>query len=343
MSDSPHSTDGDTSRATLARVAEQAAVSMSTVSKVLNGRPGVAAETRARVETLLSEVGYTRRGAVVPGAPLIEIVFSELDNEWAMELIRGAGATAKLNGMGLIVTQSGTRHAPDPEWIDEVISRQPFGIILVMSDLPPANKDRLRRLQIPFVLVDPSGNPAPDVPSVAAANWDGGLQATNHLIALGHRRIGVIAGPHDVMCARARVSGYRAALESAGLPVDDDLVQPGDFHIEGGLVGGTALLESRDRPTAVFATNDLQAIGVYQAARALNLRVPEDVSIVGFDDLQFSNFSSPPLTTVHNPLYEMAREAARILLDIRAGSPVGTGRRELGTSLVVRESSVGPA
>lgn len=329
-------------RATLSAVAADAQVSMSTVSKVLNGRAGVAPPTRARIEELLSKHGYTRRGAVIPGAPLIEVVFAELDNAWAMELVRGAEEVGHENGMGIIVTRSGTRHSPGPDWIDAVIRRQPFGIVLIMSDLPPAHKERLRRLNIPFVLVDPSGNPAADVPSVGAANWDGGLQATQHLIELGHRDIGVIAGPLDVMCARARVSGYRSAMEAAGLPIRRDLLVPGNFHIDSGVEGGLRLLSLPDRPTAIFATNDLQALGVYEAARSLGMSVPDDLSIVGFDDVQFAAWAAPTLTTIHNPLLEMAQEAVRTLIDMRSGTQIGTRRRELVTELVVRESTSVP-
>lgn len=123
------------------------------------------------------------------------------------------------------------------------------------------------------------------MPSIGATNWQGGLAATRHLVELGHRRIGAISGPPQMMCSRARIDGYRAALETAGLPVDRRLIRTGDFHHETGYRLGRELLDRPDRPTAVFAGNDLQALGFYEAARELGLRIPQDVSVVGFDDL----------------------------------------------------------
>ncbi len=329
---------GPTARTTLARVAAEASVSMATVSKVLNGRPGVAQETRARVEELLQASGYNRRG-VAQSASLIELVVSDLVSVWAIELIRGVERVARENQLSLVLTESGDRHAPAREWIDGVIARRPAGVILVFSDLPPEHKVQLRSRNIPFVIIDPSGDPAPDVPSVGSANWSGGVLATRHLIGLGHRRIAMITGPDDMMCSRARVSGFRSAMEQAGLEVDEDLVVAGDFHREDGVEQGHRLLSRPDRPTAIFAGSDLQAFGVYEAARALGLRVPDDVSVVGYDDLQVSQWVGPPLTTVRQPLTEMAEQATRLVLQLRGSERQETVRVDLATSLVVRDST----
>lgn len=328
-----------TPRATLAVIANDAAVSMSTVSKVLNGRPGVAHETRGRVESLLQAHGYSRPGSGQVSAPLIEIVFNELEHGWALELLRGVEEVVRENEMSLVVTQSGDRHAPAPDWIGGVVRRHPVGVILVLSDLPAEQKRQLRSHNIPFVLVDPAGEPASDVPSIGSANWSGGLLATQHLISLGHRDIGVIAGPEDVICARARVSGFRSAMEVAGLPVREELIVPGNFHMDSGLEGGLRILSDPNPPTAVFATNDLQALGVYEAAHTLGLNVPDDVSVVGFDDVQFSAWAGPPLTTIHNPLAEMAEEATRLLIRLHNEKQFDNIRRDLATSLVVRRST----
>ncbi|WP_210479525.1 LacI family DNA-binding transcriptional regulator [Naasia sp. SYSU D00948] len=329
---------GRAPRTTLARVAAEASVSMATVSKVLNGRPGVAQETRARVEELLQASGYNRRG-VAQAASLIELVVSDLVSVWAIELIRGVERVARENQLSLVLTESGDRHAPGREWIDGVISRRPAGVILVFSDLPPEHKVQLRSRNIPFVILDPSGDPAPDVPSVGSANWSGGVLATRHLIGLGHKRIAMITGPDDMMCSRARVSGFRSAMEQAGLEVDEELVVAGDFHREDGVEQGHRLLSRPDRPTAIFAGSDLQAFGVYEAARALGLRVPDDVSVVGYDDLQVSQWVGPPLTTVRQPLTEMAEQATRLVLQLRGSERQETVRIDLATSLVVRDST----
>jgi LacI family xylobiose transport system transcriptional regulator len=327
------------SRATLALIGRDASVSMSTVSKVLNGRTGVSVETRARVEELLHSHGYNRRGTDRQHDTLIELVFEKIDTLWSFELIRGVERVAKQNGMSVSLTTSGDRHSPAPDWIDGVMQRRPVGVILVFSDLSSDHKRQLRTRNIPFVVADPAGDPAPDVPSIGSANWSGGLMAARHLLERGHRRIGMITGPEDMMCARARLSGYRSALEEEGIPVDPSLIRVGDFEMEAGLEHGMNLLDRRERPTAIFAGSDLQALGVYEAARALGLVIPNDLSVVGYDDLQFARWVGPPLTTVRQPLVEMGEAATRLVLRLRNAEPADNLRLDLATSLVVRGST----
>lgn len=246
--------DEKTGRITLAQVAQQAGVSISTVSKVLNGRQDVAAPTRIKVERLLEAHAYRRTTRSAHEAPLIEIVFHELESIWAMELIRGVENVAKTHGAGAVVlTESGTRHAPGPDWMEAMLQRRPLGVVLVFSALPGEVKEQLRARSIPFVIIDPAGDPDPDVPSVGSANWNGGLAATRHLIECGHRRIGVITGPEDMLCSRARLDGYRSAMTMAGLEVDPALILFGDFHVEGGYDRATEMLSRPRPPTAIFA------------------------------------------------------------------------------------------
>ncbi|MGW3204939.1 LacI family DNA-binding transcriptional regulator [Streptomyces sp. NPDC001135] len=329
-------------RITLAQVAQLAGVSLSTVSKVLNGRQDVAAPTRAKVERVLDDNAYRRTTRAAREAPLIELVFHELESVWALELIRGVEKVAKANGASVVLTESGTRQAPGPEWIEGVLQRSPRGVVLVFSALPAEVKRRLRSRSIPFVVIDPAGDPDPDVPSVGSANWNGGLAATRHLVQLGHRRIGIITGPEDMLCSLARLDGYRSALSMAGLVADPELVRYGDFHVEGGRERAAELLDLDDPPTAIFAGSDLQALGVLEAARLRDLRVPHDLSVVGYDDVPLAQWSSPALTTVHQPLREMAEGATRMLLRLRSQEPVAT-RLELTTSLVVRQSTAAPS
>jgi LacI family xylobiose transport system transcriptional regulator len=242
-----------------------------------------------------------------------------------------------------VVTRSGSRHAPGPEWIEAVLRRRPLGVVLVFSSLPPELKRQLRARSIPFAIIDPAGNPDPDVPSVGSANWAGGLAATRHLIELGHRRIAIVTGPEDTLCSLARLDGYRSAMSMAGLAVDPALTAFGDFHAEGGFAQAKRLLELPERPTAVFAGSDLQALGVMEAARVCGLRVPEDLSVVGYDDLDIAQWTSPALTTVRQPLREMAEQATRLILILRSGEvPAPPTRLELATTLVVRSSTVAP-
>ncbi|MFD3522376.1 LacI family DNA-binding transcriptional regulator [Streptomyces sp. NPDC058653] len=346
--------DRSTGRVTLAQVATQAGVSLSTVSKVLNGRPDVSAPTRVKVEELLEAHGYRRSSASPPEAPLIEIVFHELDSAWSMELIRGMQNVAKSAGASVVLTETGTRHSPGAEWVEGVLRRRPLGVVLVFSTLPDELKKKLWSRAIPFVIIDPAGDPEPDVPSVGSANWAGGLAATRHLLDLGHRGIAVVTGPEDMLCSLARLDGFRSAMAMAGVEVDPRLVRFGDFHVQAGYHHAMELLRLSEPPTAIFAGSDLQALGVLEAARVLGVQVPEDLSVVGYDDIPLAQWSSPALTTVHQPLLEMAEEAAQMLLRLRRGYQSGGPRPdtrsdarpdqadtriEFGTRLVVRNST----
>jgi LacI family transcriptional regulator len=181
-----------------------------------------------------------------------------------------------------------------------------------------------------------------DVPTIGATNWAGGLSATEHLTGLGHRRIGHVAGTPTLLCSRARLDGYRAGLESAGLPLDRDLVVEGDFGYESGFRAATRLLSLADPPTAIFAANDHMALGVYEAVRRMGRRVPEEVSVVGFDDLPETRWATPPMTTVRQPLAEMGMLAARTVLRLVQGQRVESPRLEMATELVVRDSTAPP-
>jgi len=329
-------------RVTLAQIAAEAGVSLATVSKVLNGRTDVSAATRGRLEEHLTRHGYTRRAARTR-SDVLELVFHELEPSWSMEVIEGVEAAAHEAGLSVVLTVSGDRHAPSSDWTDGVLRRTPVGVVLVFSELTAPQREKLRSRGVPFAIVDPAGDPAPEVPSVGSANWSGGLVATRHLIELGHRRIAVITGPEDMMCSVARLDGYRAAMTAAGLPIDPSWVRFGDFRPGAGETHARELLAGPDRPTAVFAGSDLQALGVIAAATAAGLSVPRDLSVVGYDDIALARWLSPQLTTVHQPLRRMGEEAARIVLRLADGGTVDTERVDLATHLVVRGSTAPPA
>src|SRR3954471_2541052 len=323
-----------TRRVTIALIADAAGVSVPTVSKVVNGRADVAPHTRERVERMLREHGYRKPTPANPHASLLDVVFNELESPWAMEIIKGVEEVARENDLGVVLSAQEGPGALGRSWVDAVASRRSAGLILVVSELTTEQIARLNARSIPFVVVDPAGEPADGVPSVGATNWNGGLSATRHLLELGHTRIGMIGGPSDMLCSRARVDGYRAALETAGLSVDQDLVRWGTFHVEAGFEHGRALLQLPEPPTAIFAGSDLQAFGVYEAARVLGAEIPRRLSVIGFDDLPMARWVGPPLTTVRQPLTEMAATAARLVL--------GQGedwRVELATTLVLRQST----
>jgi LacI family transcriptional regulator len=331
-------------RPTLAAIAAEAGVSLPTVSKVVNGRPDVAPDTRALVERLLGERKYQRPGPRRGRrAGLIDLIFNGLDSPWAVEILRGVEDWCAQHSMGAAVSAVRHGNATPASWTSALASHDTDGVILVTSELTMPQLRQVREEGIPLVVVDPVNLPEPDVPSVGATNWAGGMAATDHLIGLGHRRIGAVTGPAEYICSRARIDGYRSALERAGAQFDDALVRHGDFQHEGGFIQGGELLDLAEPPTAIFAGSDQQALGVYEAARQRGLRIPQDLSVVGFDDLPAARWVSPPLTTVRQPLADMGRVAAEMLGDLIDSVPLRSQRVELATELIVRESTGEPS
>ncbi|PYY34055.1 LacI family DNA-binding transcriptional regulator [Curtobacterium sp. MCPF17_046] len=354
---------GSGSRPTLGTIARRASVSLATVSKVLNGRPGVSGPTRERVEHLLAASGYAQRDRPPEPGSLVELVVEDLASEWSIEIVRGVEQVAREHGYALSLSALGADHAVGEDWIAGVLHRRPVAVVLQFSALTAGRRDQLRARGIPFTVVDPVGDPPADVPVVGATNTAGGAAATQHLLDLGHRRIAAIAGPLDMRCAADRLAGHRAALAAAGrearttsagtAAVDDGAaghVVVADFSRADGERAARVLLATAPRPTAIVTGNDLQALGVLDAARASGLRVPEDLSVVGFDDVAPARWARPALTTIRQPLQEMAQRATRMALRQHAGGatgPVGDVddgpvRVELATSLVVRDSTAAP-
>jgi LacI family transcriptional regulator len=334
---------GQRQRPRLADIAAEAGVSLPTVSKVVNGHADVAAATRARIEQLLGERNYRHPGVRAGRrSGLIDVVFNGLDSPWAVEILRGIEEWCSTHGLGAAV--SAVRHgsARPASWTSALASHDTDGVLLVTSEVTAEQLSQLREDDIPLVVVDPANLPEPDLASVGATNWAGGMAATEHLISCGHTRIAAIGGPAEYLCSRARLDGYRSALERAGLRYDPALIRHGNFRHEGGFACGGELLDSDDRPTAIFAGSDEQALGVYEAARQRGLRIPQDLSVVGFDDLPMDRWVSPPLTTVRQPLAEMGRVAADMLGTLIEGLPLATRRVELATELVVRASTAHP-
>jgi DNA-binding LacI/PurR family transcriptional regulator len=330
--------------ATIALIASDVGVSVTTVSKVLNGRSDVAARTRALVEASLQRHGYRRRSRRPPAVTgHLDLVFHEFDTAWCMEVIRGVEAVTSPSRVELMISQLGGKHRPPRHWADDVLQRSPLGVLLVLCHPTESQRRLLLRQRIPFVVLDTDSATASSVPTVGSNNFNGGLLATRHLIDLGHRRIAVVSGPSDVLCSRARIAGYRSAHDDAGLPVDPALVRYGAFTGHTGYDIGLELLASPDRPTAVFAGSDTQAMGVIRAARRLGLQVPADVSIVGYDNVPMAAWAASALTTVDQHVADMAGTAARMLLDLARGVDVPMTRVDLVTELVIRETTAPPA
>ncbi len=328
-------------RATLAVVARDAGVSLATVSKVVNGRPDVAAATRSRVEQLLVKHRYqpvgVRRAST---SGLADVVFTALDSPWAVEILRGVTTALTEAQAQAVVSTMPPSH--DQSWPCRLIALRHIGVIIVTSEVTERHRREFAEGGLPLVVIDPTDLPSTEIASIGATNWAGGFAATEHLISLGHRRIAAIGGTPRFLCSRARLDGYRAAMDAHDLPNGQDLIRHGDFHHESGFVQALSLLDGAVRPTAVFAGSDQQAFGVIEAARVRGLRVPEDLSVVGFDDLPVARWASPPLTTVRQPLAEMGRMAVQMLLRMASGGSRDGDRVELATELVVRESTAPP-
>lgn len=335
--------NGALRRVTLTTVAEAAGVSVPTVSKVVNGRSDVAPDTRARIQQLLAEHGYAARTpAGATAAPTFVMAFDAMRTPNNLEMIRGAAEAASAAGAHVVV-----EIVPDAArggvWAERTAEAQHRGVVLVTTRMTRDLHRAFARVGVPVVLIDPVDFPHLDVPSVGATNFNGGLEATEHLLSLGHRRVGFLQGPPDALVSVARLHGYQAMLSRAGLTPDPSLIRSGEFTFEAGLEAGTALLSVPRRPTAFFASNDLQALGIIEAARLRGVRVPDDLSVVGFDDMAPARWSSPPLTSVRQPFAEMGRVAVQNLMILVQGGALAAPRVELATHLVVRASTAPPS
>jgi LacI family transcriptional regulator len=339
-------------RATLRVVARAAGVSTATASKVLNHRPDVAEATRRRVEAALREHGYEpTTGPRGPGADqVVSLVFDTLENTYSTQVLRGVIAAAQEMEMAIAVEElcpvdtvrdddPGVRITP--AWIRAAARHRRFGVLAVTTALKPAQVQTFKRANLPLVAIDPPNSDGIMV-SVASTNFTGGAQAASHLVELGHHRIGLACGPADSVTSRERNHGYRSALELAGIVPDETLMLYGAFTYESGVAMGLELLGRKEPPTAIFAANDLTALGVLEAARQAGLQVPRDLSVVGFDDTPAALWSAPPLTTVRQNMTGLGRVALRTLVQLAEGQEPVSHRIELATSLVRRQSTAPP-
>ncbi|GCF10005.1 LacI family DNA-binding transcriptional regulator [Dictyobacter arantiisoli] len=329
-------------RSTIADIATKAGVSVPTVSRVLHNRPDVAPETRRRVEKVIEDNGFVggraRRALHKESAGIIDMTVPTLTNLYSVEIVCGVEEALQRTKLRLALSVTGEFLQLEQEWLAKVLNGSTDGAILVLAHGQSQELEALRNHRIPFVVVDHRGELGTDVPSVGATNWLGGRTAAEYLLSLGHRRIAMIAGPAEHRCSRDRIAGYRAALEDAHIPIDPDLIRFGAFTQQTGYEQTCELLALPEAPTAVFAGNDYQAMGVYSALHARGLSVPDAMSVVGFDDVAIASIATPPLTTVRQPLIEMGRVATSMLLRLIAGEPLDSVRVELTTTLIIRDS-----
>jgi LacI family transcriptional regulator len=332
-------------RMTIRQIADLAGVSIATVSRVLNGRDDVAPETRHLVRQVIREHGYTAnrsaRGLSAGRTGLIGILVPMVFPAYFAGILAGAAEALTERDLPIALSPTGGEHDREVSVIDRLHGLTDGALII----LPEESGEELERLQdngYRFVVIDPLMPLAERIPSVSAAHTSGADQAMQHLLALGHRRIAHIAGPSGWVATEDRRRGYHAALAAAGILPDPALTVDTTPEIAHGQDAAAHLLNLPDPPTGILCFNDNNAIGAIQAARARGLRVPEDLSIVGFDDVETATVVTPKLTTVRQPLAEMGRTGVSLLMRLLDGERFETLHVELATRLVVRESTAPP-
>jgi LacI family transcriptional regulator len=330
-------------RLTIRDVAGRAGVSPATVSRVINGRPDVSEELRETVMKVVRELGYSSgRGSQVGGmgrTGLVGVTTPLIHHSYFSEILAGATEAAYEQELAMVLSPTFHEHDREVSLMERLARGMTDGALLI---LPEESNDELSTLHeqgYPFVIVDPHTAIDERVPTVSANNTSGAREATAHLLGLGHRQIGIITGPTGWIATEERLSGYRGARADAGLLSDPTLQLESNFRDNGGYEATMALMKRPDPPTAIFAFNDMMAIGVLHAARDLGLRVPEDLSIVGFDDTFEASIMRPALTTVRQPLAEMGRMAVTQLVRLLQNRRIEALHVQLETKLVLREST----
>jgi len=338
--------NGDQSRATIREIARAAGVSIATVSRVINGRPDVSPQTREAVLRVVREHGFStnRNARALSGGRtgLVGVTLPILEAAYFAVIVSGTAEALYEHDMRIVLCPTLHQHEREVTLLDRLMHGTTDGAILMLPEESNAELRALQETGYPFVVVDPRVRLDQGIPAVSASNASGARAAVEHLLSLGHRRIGAILGPSDWMATTERLNGYRSALAAAGvLPAPDHVVES-DFSIESGEAAAAALLDLPERPTAIFGFNDNVAIGALRAAEARGLTVPDHLSVVGFDDSEQSGLVTPALTTVRQPLAEMGRMAVSLLLRLLDHQRVEAMNIELATRLVVRESTAAP-
>jgi len=324
---------------TIKDVAAAARVSVSTVSRVLNDKDDVSEETQAKVRQVIEGLSYTSslaaRSMRSRRTNVIGVVVPDLQTSFSIQVVKGVNQAIEDFAYDLIIYTSGTawdgtRAARERHHVALLNGSLADGVIIVTpttTDFSTAH---------PVVIVDPHQDS--DIPAVISTNRDGAMEAVSYLLSLGHRCIGFISGRMDLQSGLRRFQGYQDCLAQAGIPFDPDLVQPGDFLGPLSLTSAQKLLSLPHPPTAIFAANDISAIAVIEAAQAAGLCVPEDLSVIGFDNIPEAAQVMPRLTTIDQSIELMGYTAAEMLIELLQGKLLASNLRKIVTRLVVRES-----
>ena len=325
---------------TIRDVAEAAGVSVSTVSRVLNDKDDVAPDTYEKVQEVVAELGYTSslaaRSMRSHRTNVMGLIVPDVADSFSIQVMKGVNEAITELDYDLIIYTSGSikkRSAADRErhFVSLLNGSIADGVIIVT---PAATTFSTAA---PVVTIDPN-NECPDCLTISATNHAGALAAMEHLIDLGHRRIGFISGRLDLQSANHRLRGYRDALRQANIPQDEALIEVGDFSQETGRVCAQRLLSLADPPTAIFAANDQSAIGAIEAAHGMGLHVPDELSVVGFDNIPEAAYCNPALTTVDQFISKMGQVATEMLIGLVQGEPLEVDLHLIPTQLIVRDS-----
>ena len=337
---------GGHGRATIRDIAELAGVSVATVSRVINDRPDVAPETRDAVLRHVRANHFTtnRSARALSGGRTghIGLTMPMVRGDYFADILAGAIEAAYEQDMRVVLYTTLHEHDREVSVLEHLADGATDGSIIT---LPEESTNELAALQAsgyPFVVADPRVPLGEDIPAVSAAHRAGAKAATDHLLALGHRRIAHVAGRAGWAATVERIDGYHASLAAAGVQPSDDLMVEGNFEVSSGYVAGLKLLDLPTPPTAIFASNDNMAVGILRAAHERGIVVPDQLSVVGFDDAVLAPNVNPSLTTVRQPLAELGRTAISLLMRMLDRQRVEALRVELATKLVVRESTAPP-
>lgn len=331
---------------TIRDVASKAGVSVTTVSRVLNGKDDISEETIKKVLAVVQDLGYASslaaRGMRSHRTNLIGLILHDVASLYSQEIMRGVNRVIAKIDKDLIVYTSGGLDR------ENVAQHERYYVALLNGSItdgaivvtPTATQFTTHA---PLVIIDPNTG-TPDYPAIIATNQEGALSAMKYLTDLGHRRIGHIAGSMELISANQRLQGYKDGLAAAGIPFDEDLIENGDYTTETAVICARKLLSLPDRPTAIFAANDMSAMGVYQAAREFGLQIPGDLSVIGFDNLREAASLNPPLTTIDQTIENMGTIATEMLVKLVAGESLPTNPADedhlykIPTQLVIRDS-----
>lgn len=329
--------------ATIKDVARASGVSYATVSRVLSGYEFVRESTRHRVMDAVEHLGYVAnlpaRSLAGGHSQIIGLLVPNLDMSYVGSITRGIDQELERANYDLMLYTSHRHPGNESIYVSAIANGLTEGLLLVAPLVPTAYLDALREQNFPYVLID-QADPTENSSVVEATNWQGAYDATHYLSQLGHTRIAFISGTLAIRSAVDRLHGYKAALDDCDIPVREELIIKGDFQQQTGYENTKSLLQSIDPlPTAIFASNDLSALGAMDAARECGLRIPDDISIIGFDDIPQASLVYPKLTTVRQPLEDMGRVAVKMLLEQIQDRSRPPQRAALATHLVIRDSS----